>query len=231
MVSEPNQNSNKLPQTKNGSQQQQSDEYMNDSRSINSSSNTMETSMNNLENLHKINQYSTNETTTKSPVNFTQRSNSSNNILNRFHSHDQHNLKSEMTPYNDQNHDHNVKKHQINDNKNIDDLARQFKESTHNLIANDNNKNLKTNNQLNNEQFISRSISCPNHFENNQTSSNKNIENKIESNNSIENLNKKYEHNTQQQQLQQNEQPCIIGIISGKNSNLSLSKSLRIFII
>lgn len=97
--------------------------------------------MNNLENLHKINQYSnmtqasiSSETVAKSPGSSYQHtaaanqlSNPNNNILNRFHSHDQHNLKqSELTAYDetDERHANNVKKHQINDTKNIDDLAR-----------------------------------------------------------------------------------------------------------
>ena len=85
-----------------------------------------------------------------------------------------------------------MNKHQINDTKNIDNLARQFKESTHNYAFGNNNNNNNNSDKLAKasnftEQFISRSTSCPNHFENNNNNNNA-ISLKI-SNNSMENMN------------------------------------------
>jgi len=95
----------------------------------------------------------------------------------------------------------------INDTKNqIDDLARQFRESTHNLAS-----HLKSNNSNSfTEQFISRSISCPNRFENSS---------KQESNGSLENLSPAYSSNNETGGVSSQNHTQIIGIISGDSDH------------
>ena len=63
-------------------------------------------------------------------------------------------------------HGNNNNKHVTNDTKNIDDLARQFRESTHSLGFGLNKMGHSNNSPMSTDQFINRSNSCPNQLNN-----------------------------------------------------------------